>query len=229
LSLDQPLVLERFLAALTNSKPHLSQLIILGDLFDSWVGDDSLPLPLAQTVVAAITALKMPVALCVGNRDFLLGQTFAAAIGAQLLGDETVFTVDCRGLPNKILLAHGDQWCTADVEYQRFRKNARASAWQQAFLAQPLEQRLGLAARLRMESETAKLEKTTEIMDVAATAIAGAFTRYEVNTLIHGHTHRPGAHKYNIEGTARWRHVLPDWGIDRGEIRTLSQIAAFQR
>jgi UDP-2,3-diacylglucosamine hydrolase len=238
LSLSQPALLQYFLASLERCQGQISQLIVLGDLFDSWVGDDALALPLAQTVVNAINQLKVPVAIGLGNRDFLLGGVFANAINAVLLPDESRVVVNRAGseikLPSHILLAHGDQWCTADVQYQQFRKNARTPSWQRAFLAQPLEQRLGLAARLRMESETAKKDKPLAIMDVTAAAIDDAFERFDVDTIIHGHTHRPGVYTTFVGQQLRWRHVLTDWAAEsaanqnephlRGEILTLAQL-----
>jgi UDP-2,3-diacylglucosamine hydrolase len=226
LSLDKPALTQRFLQALSLGKDSFSQLVILGDLFDSWVGDDCLPLPLPSAVVAALKAMNMPIAICVGNRDFLLGSQFAQAIGARLLSDETVLPVQGLGLPQKVLLAHGDQWCSADVEYQQFRQNARAPAWQKAFLAQPLEQRLGLAARLRMESETAKKDKPADIMDVTTASILDAFKKHEVDTMIHGHTHRPASHLYSVNERSFSRHVLTDWDNERGEMMSLSALVS---
>jgi UDP-2,3-diacylglucosamine hydrolase len=57
-------------------------------------------------------------------------------------------------------------------------------------------------------------EKTFEIMDVNAGAVARQMQRFGVTRLIHGHTHRPADHRLNVNGQPSIRHVLPDWRDD---------------
>lgn len=189
-------------------------LYVLGDLFEAWPGDDDLADPFNAPVVAAFRALTergIPLHFQHGNRDFLLGDAFAAATGGTLLPDEIV--VDLAGTPT--LLLHGDQLCTDDVAYQQFRKQVRNPLWQKQMLGQPLPVRKALARQLREGSDAAKSGKSMDIMDVNAEAVAAAFRRHGVARMIHGHTHRPGRHTHEVDGTPRERIVLADWR-DRG-------------
>lgn len=189
-------------------------LYVLGDLFEAWPGDDDLADPFNAPVVAAFRALTergIPLYFQHGNRDFLLGDAFAAATGGTLLPEEIV--VDLGGMPT--LLLHGDQLCTDDVAYQQFRRQVRNPLWQQQMLAQPLPMRKALARQLREESDSAKSGKSMAIMDVNADAVADAFRRHGVARMIHGHTHRPDRHRHDVDGTPRERIVLADWR-DRG-------------
>jgi len=37
-----------------------------------------------------------------------------------------------------------------------------------------------------------------------------------VHQLIHGHTHRPGQHQFNLDGRPAMRFVLPEWSEQQG-------------
>ncbi len=184
-------------------------LYILGDLFEVWLGDDdeSDPIPAILAAMSRLTAAGVPLYVMHGNRDFLLGERFAAITGAELLPDPCV--IPLYGVP--ALLMHGDTLCTKDVEYQKFRQQVRNPHWQQAFLQKPLPERRAIGARLRNDSQLAMADKAPEITDVDAEAVITAFTRHRVPLLIHGHTHRPGRHSYRVDGQAVERIVLGDW------------------
>jgi UDP-2,3-diacylglucosamine hydrolase len=109
------------------------------------------------------------------------------------------------------LLSHGDALCTDDVEYQQFRGQVRDRNWQADFLAQPLAQRKAQIAQLRMQSESAKQQKVSDIMDVNADAVSELLRRHRYPRLIHGHTHRPARHVHYLDGHSCERWVLGDW------------------
>jgi UDP-2,3-diacylglucosamine hydrolase len=201
---------ERFLAA---TAPGADALYILGDLFEYWVGDDSVALPFQQRVADAIRAAanRTPVSFLHGNRDFLVAQGFAHATGATLIADPTV--VELYG--TKTVLLHGDTMCTDDVAYQKFRAQTHDPAWQRSVLALPLDKRFEMARMLREKSEGAKEGKAMAIMDVAPAAVEEAFRASGCGVMIHGHTHRPGRHVHRVDGRDCVRWVLPDW-YERG-------------
>jgi UDP-2,3-diacylglucosamine hydrolase len=138
-----------------------------------------------------------------GNRDFLMGEAFAAACGATLLAAPTV--IDLYGTPT--LLMHGDSLCTGDVEYMAFRQQARDPAWQAQLMSQTLEQRRELARNLRAMSAEHNSNKAEDIMDVTPAEVTREMAAAGVSQLIHGHTHRPAQHQE--AGATRW--VLGDW------------------
>ena len=189
-------------------------LYVLGDLFDQWIGDDQLREPMASGVASAlrgVAASGVPVGIIVGNRDFLIGQRFAEAAGATLLPERIV--VDVAGAPT--LLMHGDEMCTSDVSYQRFRAFTHDRRRQPYFLALPYAMRRGIGNWLRGKSRAATAVKPEAILDVEASAVDAAFRDAGVARMIHGHTHRPAHHRLTIDGRARERYVLADW-YDRG-------------
>ncbi len=195
---------------LRDTAPHADSLYVLGDLFEYWIGDEGLAQPFVQQVVRAFRALSdrgVRLYFMHGNRDFLLGERFAQASGMTILADPTL--VDLHGTPT--LLMHGDTLCSGDVEYQKFRAMVRDPAWQQSFLAKPLEERLRMAREVRGKSEQAKQVKDMTIMDVSPASVEQTFRAHAYTRLIHGHTHRPARHEHRIDGRACERWVLADW------------------
>ena len=206
---SRPAGVEAFERFLSRTAADADALYILGDLFEYWVGDDGLELPLPARAAETLSAvaIRKPVYFMHGNRDFLVAERFAAATGVKLLSDPTV--ADLYG--RKTILMHGDTLCTDDVAYQKFRAQVRDPAWQAAVLAKPLAARIELARQLRESSDTAKGGKEMGIMDVAPAAVEAAFRAHGCDTMIHGHTHRPGRHEHLVDGRKCVRWVLPDW------------------
>jgi len=190
------------------SNPSVS-LYILGDFFDAWIGDDDdseFAIDLQQKL-RAYTARGATIFFQHGNRDFLVGEQFAAATGLTLLEEQTLIELD--GKPT--LLMHGDSLCVDDKEYMQFRAQVRTPAWQQQVLQLPLEERRGMAAQMRSQSKHMNAMKAEDIMDVNATAVHSAMLNAGVKNLIHGHTHRPAIHTFDLDGEPATRMVLGDW------------------
>lgn len=191
-------------------------LYILGDLFETWIGDDDDAEP-GVSVAAALRALTesgFPGFFLPGNRDFLLSKRFAAAAGIQLLPESVV--IELAG--ERVLLLHGDTLCTDDVDYQAFRAQVRHPAWQAQMLALPPAQRRALAGRLRETSRQATGQKAAEIMDVNQAEVERVMRHYGVQRLIHGHTHRPAIHAWTLDGQPARRAVLGDWRDAQGSV-----------
>jgi UDP-2,3-diacylglucosamine hydrolase len=206
---SRPAIVERFERFLHEAAPGADALYILGDLFEYWVGDDSISLALPARAAAALERAsgKLPIRFMHGNRDFLVARGFCAGTGVELIEDPTI--VDLYG--TRTLLLHGDTLCTDDHAYQAFRAQVRDPRWQAAALAQPLEQRVAVAQGMRAKSEGEKQGKAMEIMDVAPAAVEAAFRASGATLMIHGHTHRPARHVHVVDGRECVRWVLPDW------------------
>lgn len=203
-----------FLAA--TGKANVAALFILGDLFDAWIGDDDLDEPFNTQVCGELRKLTdqgTQLYFLAGNRDFLIGEGFAAATGARLLPE----TMKVGAGGTAILLLHGDTLCTDDVDYQRFRAQVRETAWQARFLSRPLAERRAEARGLRERSRQATQAKSMEIMDVNAASVRAALLAAGCRYMIHGHTHRPGCEHLTLSGGTAERWVLSDWDSGRGD------------
>ena len=206
---------DRFAQFLSGPARAASALYILGDLFEVWIGDDAglAEYGIERACLRALTRAGVPVYFQHGNRDFLVGGDFAAATGVQVLPDP--FTVELGGV--RTLLSHGDQWCTDDAAYQRWRRFSRSGIVQRVYGALPRSWRERFAGTVRAHSDAGKQYKPADIMDVNDGAIRAAFRAHGVTQMIHGHTHRPATHDYDIDGRACRRHVIADWRPDQGE------------
>ena len=206
----------KFIDGLKASTQHLDALYILGDWFESWVGDDDPDESKWQAIKAVkeLSEMEVPCYFMEGNRDFMIGETFSMKSGCKVLTDPT--SIGLYG--EKVLLMHGDTLCTDDVEYQKFRAMSRSLEWQQQISALPLEQRVQMAAQIREQSKVDTGNKANDIMDVNQKAVFQTFAKHEVETIVHGHTHRPAIHQTTKNTCAvtdakdfLTRIVLGDW------------------
>lgn len=184
-------------------------LYILGDFFEVWIGDDD-DAPLNLEIISklkAFSASGSSLYIMHGNRDFLIGQSFCNVTGATLLNDPTA--IDLYG--EKVLLMHGDSLCTHDKEYMAFRQQARSREWQEQLLSQTVTNRRALAQQLREQSQSMNALKAEDIMDVTPEEVINVMEQYDVQRMIHGHTHRPARHLLTANQQHAERIVLGDW------------------
>jgi UDP-2,3-diacylglucosamine hydrolase len=214
-----PGVTRIFLEFLGGRARAAERLFILGDLFEAWPGDDCLDDPddsFAAAIADALHTLVLagvPVSVMHGNRDFLLGESFASRSGATMLPDPYILS-----LPTwQFVLSHGDALCVDDHDYQAFRALARRPDWQAAFLGRSLPERKAMANAARQRSESAKRDKASELMDVNPAATDDFLRANGYATMIHGHTHRPATHAHLIDGIHVERWVMADWREGQGE------------
>ena len=208
-----PRTTQAFFDFLRQHAMQARQLYLLGDIFEYWAGDDDIPCPFNQSVIAAIRAVSdsgIDVFWIAGNRDFLAGPDFAKASGATFLPDPFVATI----AEQRITLTHGDALCTDDLAYMAFRNQVREQTWQAQFLAMPLAQRKTIIEGLRNDSRHQQQSKSHTIMDVNAAAIDSLLGSNSTSIMIHGHTHRPACHVVGHSDHPHTRYVLPDWECD---------------
>lgn len=211
----RPEIGAQFIDFLMKEAVSADALYILGDLFEAWIGDDDPNAHYAEMkrAIRQVVEHGVPVRFMHGNRDFLVGDAFAAATGVDILPDPVVHEIH----GDRVLLSHGDAWCTDDTEYQAMRKMTRDPDWQAAMLAKPLAERQAIAAQARAESTERNSTLAAAIMDVNADAIEAAMREHDVRLMLHGHTHRPAVHDVTVGGEAAKRIVLGDW-YDHGSV-----------
>lgn len=204
-----PEAIGQFIAFLQADARAASALYILGDLFESWVGDDDDDPARARVCEAlnAFTASGTPCFVMRGNRDFLLGERFEQRTGCRLVADPVITEIE--GV--RTLLAHGDLFCTDDVKYQQLRLIVRDPGWQRRLLSLPLADRQLIADEARAGSREHTRRARPEIMDANQAAIELAVREFDADVVVHGHTHRPGVHEFVVEGRMRARVVLGAW------------------
>jgi len=215
ISEQYPEIGEQLIDFLENQAQQSDALYILGDLFEYWLGDDDTnhEYKKIKSTLKLYTDKKIPTYLMHGNRDFLIGETFANETGITILPDPSI--IDLYG--EKILISHGDIFCTDDIEYQLSRESTRNPNWQKMILGKSLKERKKLAYEARKKSSKHTRQTKKILMDVNQNEINETFKKYGLNQIIHGHTHKPAIHNSMINGELYKRIVLGDW-YDQGSV-----------
>jgi UDP-2,3-diacylglucosamine hydrolase len=201
---------QRFIAFMREDAPQAEALYILGDLFETWAGDDDMSDPYHQRIVSALRKVAdggTRIFLLHGNRDFLMAKQLERSSGAMLLDDPTL--IDLYG--RRTVLSHGDLFCTDDTAYQAYRQRTRRPLLQWLFLLLPLALRRAIFTQGRKLSQDDKQNKRDYFLDVNEEAVARFVRARNYPNLIHGHTHRMARHVLNLDGHVCERWVLGDW------------------
>ena len=227
LSSERPQIIELFLRFADDIAASADELYILGDFLEYWIGDDD-PTPELSPVFDKLLELSethhTKVYFMHGNRDFLVGDKLARRCHFQLISND-IYKIKIQD--SEVLLMHGDTLCSDDVEYQKFRQLVRSDQWQQDILSKTLGQRIQIAKELRDQSKNSMSEKENFIMDVNQLTTDNTFVENQVNTIIHGHTHRPAIHKKILNDQETTRVVLGDW-FETGSYLSLTDVANIE-
>lgn len=216
---ERPDLTALFTQYMTEIAPQSDELYVLGDLFESWIGDDD-DSDFVESVVKQFKSYAdsgKKLYFQHGNRDFLLANEFAHKTGGILIEEVHPLEIGAQ----KSILMHGDSLCWDDTDYLKFRQMVRSEEWQSQLLSQPLAVRRAIAADLRQKSKEAQENKAESICDVHPEAVAEALTENNATILIHGHTHRPDFHDLEVNGKHCQRIVLSDWG-EQGNYLTVN-------
>lgn len=224
LSPNQPALTRLFLYFLQNQAKQAEALYILGDLFESWIGDDDespfnqqIIMALAELTASGISTYFMP-----GNRDFLIGSRFIEKTGCKYLADPTSITL--YGIPT--LLTHGDSLCTLDKHYIYFRRLTRTHFLQTFFLKLPLAFRKKIARYLRSVDHVSMPNDPK--FDVVMHALFNCLKHYPTELVIHGHTHQPCIQLIQPYKQSLCRVVLSDWNPISGNVLIVTPNKRFE-
>ncbi|WP_413043722.1 UDP-2,3-diacylglucosamine diphosphatase [Pseudomonas sp. YJ42] len=206
---ERPDITRAFLRFLDTRAPQAEALYILGDFFEVWVGDDGMT-PYQHEIAGALKALSQRgtrIYLMHGNRDFMIGKAFSREAGCTLLADPHIAQLGGE----RVLLMHGDSLCTRDEGYMRLRRWLRNPISLFILHNLSLAKRQRLAQKLRSSSKQETRMKASDIVDVTPDEVVRIMQRHKVRTLIHGHTHRPATHSFQVDDQTARRIVLGDW------------------
>ncbi|PHS70977.1 MAG: UDP-2,3-diacylglucosamine diphosphatase [Methylophaga sp.] len=221
LSPDNPDLTQLTIEFLQQETQGVKALYILGDLFNTWLGDDIIPaeftLLIKQLHHLHTTGIK--IYLMVGNRDFMMGKGLAKKIGGELLEDTCV--IDLYG--TKTLLLHGDTLCIDDLSYQRYRRWTRNKLLQWCFRHLPASYRQQISNKIKQKSRQQKRSKSAIIMDVNQSEVVRVMQQFSVTQIIHGHTHRPAIHQLKMGNIPAHRIVLGDWNKNVSALKCNAQ------
>ncbi|MDD3266956.1 MAG: UDP-2,3-diacylglucosamine diphosphatase [Burkholderiales bacterium] len=195
-----------FYQLLDNLNGGIDALYILGDFFDHWLGDDDMT-PFAKEMMLHLSnfAKSTPTYFRGGNHDFAVGKNFAKKTNIKLIPDmHSIYTGK-----HKILLSHGDTFCTLDIGYQKMKKIIQNKFVVWLLLKTPLSWRYKIKDKMEQGSKNSnKIPKPDYIYNVVDESIIEYANQYGADTIIHGHTHHPGHYTVNDKVD---RYETPDW------------------
>lgn len=189
LDLDEPQAVaafERWLEGISGAP----RLIVLGDLFEYWLGRAHLETPGARAILAAFerfTRAGGALDVVPGNRDFLLDARFERASGARVRPSGMLGRT---GAGRRIAFLHGDELCTLDRRYQRLRGVLRSRPLRAFAAALPRPVLAMVARRLRRASRRAVAAKPRAETAQQPDACRAWARALEVDVLVCGHAHR---------------------------------------
>lgn len=185
---------DNLLALLSQYQNRVDTLIIAGDLFEVWLGND-LASDHQWSIADSIREVQADQSIFIpGNRDFLISDEWLERAG---------LTQADQFVHHGWTWAHGDEFCTSDTDYMAWRAQCRAPAFAEHFLSLSADERLSMAKAARSKSQARGAQTASQIADVTPSALP-------TGRWIHGHTHRPAVHH---TGTTA-RAVLGDWRPD---------------
>lgn len=205
---DEDVITARFHHFIAWAATNTQSVYILGDFFHVWPGDDALDYwsgsiadQLAWLVAQGVAVYFMP-----GNRDFLLGTCFAKQAKIKMLTEPTFVTLgDAR-----VLLVHGDRYCTLDKGHQWLRRLTRNRIFPWIFLRLPFAFRERLVNTVRRTSQ-ANRNKPMSQMDIVSSTMLNHMKKLKTNIVVHGHTHKPGLTTYECNDDTYRQYILSDW------------------
>ncbi len=214
LNISEPAITQLFYQ-FTSSVKSNDQLYILGDFFNTWVGDDAITKfeQDIQNYLRALVNKQIKIYFLYGNRDFLLRDSFFKTTGITFLKDETV--INLNGV--NTLLMHGDSLCSDDKNYLRYKRIVRNPMVQSGFLSLPKSWRYAIAEKLRKNSQQ-RFDRSKLLVDVNQQTVVDTMKKHRVSQLIHGHTHIPGIHSFTIHTTTPAKRIVLGAWHDKGSV-----------
>lgn len=202
-----------FAESLAAAPPELGALVVLGDLFDAWVGPEQWREETFRPLAEALRGLAgrgVRVLLLRGNRDVMLEPAHGAAVGGEV-ADAVLLDLGAHTW----LLTHGDQFCLLDRPYQRLRRWLRRP-WLRALARHsPHALRRWAAGRLRSTSQAALARKPLDTLALVDEAVEAEMERHGASRALIGHLHVAGERR--LAGDRRLR-ILPAWEPGTGPV-----------
>ncbi|MBI1849071.1 MAG: UDP-2,3-diacylglucosamine diphosphatase [Planctomycetes bacterium] len=175
-------------------------LYVLGDLFDFWVGRKNARLPEYASVLDGFrhaTSAGLPITFVPGNRDFQFDAAFGRTLGIEVTGDFHEVQLGGR----RVMLHHGDLFCTRDRGYQALRRVVRNPVVRSVLRTMPLAASVALARIVRRKSDKAVARKPRAERALVDEAVVDWFRR-GFDTVVCGHVHEAATRTITAGGVS---------------------------
>lgn len=220
---EAPEEIAAFIAELEALPPDCTACVVMGDLFDAYLGGESWRGAFAR-LAEAFAALRdrgVRVLLLRGNRDALLEAHDLpggpeVVDGLLLEGPEPSSDGE-QGGGAALLLVHGDEYCLGDHRYQFLRRRLRGRILRPLLRGLPHGLRRRLAARMRRVSQGEVARKPLDTLALTMPAVERAAAAHGVRGVVIGHLH---VDELRPLGADRRLRILPAWKPGLGPLWT---------
>jgi len=208
LSEDTPDNNSKFYLYLEQWCGRIDALYLLGDFFDYWIGDDYSNdfIVEMKSYLREFTKIT-PIYFIGGNHDFAVGKLFCKETGVTRIADLSVLDDHEK----RIVLSHGDYFCTLDIGYQKMKKILQNRFVIFILRRIPISWRLALKAKLNSSSDKVYDPSRQYLYQVIDRDIIKVLDSKKSKILIHGHTHNPQLTRL-VSNEEYLRCELPAWG-----------------
>lgn len=206
--------LPAFLALLDRLALTASRLVLLGDLFNLWIGQQKLEQPHQTAVLNKLAELRrrgLTVRYVEGNRDYWVGSHY---VGRALDEASSTGLVEQMG-GHRIFAIHGDLVNPADRPYRLWRRISRSSPVRLAFNGMPRRLRLQLANLLEMRLRSTNARFKRHFPEAQVRSYAARWLSAGYDAVVLGHFHA----EHDLPSAAGRVLVLPDWKSTRRCLR----------
>jgi len=209
-----------FLTYLRHLPPAVGRIVLMGDLFNLWIGAPELEQEHHRAVIAAFRQLRArgtEVHYLEGNRDYRIARAHRGG-AFDVVGDRGL-REDWGG--RRIWAAHGDLVNRKDLQYRAWRRVSRSAAAWWIYSAIPSEKRFAIAESVEKKMRATNVEMKREFPEALVRQYASGHLQAEGSAVVLGHFHVERELLAGPAGEGRI-FVLPEWKGSRRHLRVSS-------
>jgi len=207
-----------FLAFLNRLGQTAQRIVLMGDLFNLWLGLRELEQPYQTAVVRKFAELRrsgVVVRYLEGNRDYHVG----AAYAGDAFDDASDDGIVERFAGRKLFAVHGDLANPGDRQYRRWRKLSRSAVVWRLFNLLPRRRRQRWAEALEERMRGTNLGFKQIFPEATIRAYAAPYLEADYDAVVLGHFHVEQELPVGEGDTYRRIFVLPEWQESRRHLR----------
>ena len=181
--------------------------VLMGDLFNLWIGQPALQAPHHQAVIETLRAMRadgVKTGYIEGNRDYRIGRMLEGDAFDRVWEEGVRFDLGSRA----VFAVHGDLANRDDKNYRRWRRLSRSAFVWALFGLLPASARRrlsnGLERRMRGTNQAFK----RAFPEAVVRDYGSSLMQPPIDTLVLGHFHIEK--RLTLDGE-RTIHVLPEW------------------
>jgi UDP-2,3-diacylglucosamine hydrolase len=212
--------LQPFLAYLRGLGRTAGRIVLMGDLFNLWIGAEDLEQEHHRLVIACLSEIRSSgteIHYLEGNRDYRIAASHQG--GAFDAVSDTGLREDWGA--RRIWASHGDLVNRHDLQYRLWRRVSRSDVAWWIYSAVPRTRRFKMAESIERRMRATNRDMKLEFPEAAVRAYADAHLGPTGAAVVLGHFHVERELRAGLTDSERI-FVLPEWKGSRRHLRVTS-------